>query len=418
MGGKGLNPEVSPGESYNWTLMATLGKEDVATDVLIEVLGYGESPQGGVQPLLPEGDKSQYSARTFIQPGKTTLHVEPGETNRANVTVTIPADVGSDGRYATLRFSTLPVAGAGGVGVVSAIVLPMKFTIKNSQLIHTGVVQDVTIGKTESGIPIDIFTIFRNTGNHHFNIKDQTEILDVTGKLLDTIFTNASSPIPEGTKSIKTTFIPKSDLREGTYSVKSTLTLEDGTFLDEATGVFEVGKPYVPPLPPASVTLNPANAAKLETKNGEISISFPKEAVLAPVEVSLRSYPLEQLPSPPTGYALTTNCFRVDGLTGLLANEATVTVKYTQADLEKAKSDASTLKLARWDEVRSQWLVLDTKLDKSSMTLTTTTNQFSIWAVLVAPPTNINLWLIGGATIGIVILASLFIIFRIRRNRS
>ena len=207
LGGKGLSPEVSPGESYSWTLLASIGKDDAATDVLIEVLGYGDG-DSGVEPVLPEADKSTYSARTFIQPYKVTLHVEPGETKQVEVTVTIPSDVGSGGRYATLRFSTSAPEGE-AVNIISAIVLPVKFTIKDSQLIHSGQVTGVTSGKAVSGQPIEIFTSFRNTGNHHFKIEGQIEIRDAGDNHIDTVHITTSSPIPDGTKRIKTTYIPQ-----------------------------------------------------------------------------------------------------------------------------------------------------------------------------------------------------------------
>jgi hypothetical protein len=156
----------------------------------------------------------------------------------------------------------------------------------------------------------------------------------------------------------------------------------------------------------------------LETKNKEISISFPKGAVTGQVEVSLRSYPLEQIPAPPAGFNPATTCFRIDGLTGLLAKEATVTVKYTAADLDKAGGDASRLRLARWDEAGSQWSVLKMGVDKKALALTTSTNRLSIWAVMVAPPARVN-WvgLAGGAAAGVIIIA-LLIFFLARRRRG
>jgi len=259
-GGKGLSPEVSPGERYIQTLLASIGKDDAATDVLIEVLGYGETLEGGITPLSAEEDKSSYSARTFIKPDRIILHLEPGETKKADVTVTIPADVGDGGRYAILRFSTAPT-GKGMVGIISAIVLPMKFTIKDSQLIHTGKITEVATSEAVSGKPVDIFTIFQNTGNHHFKIEEQTEIRDAGGKLIDTVYITSSSPIPEGTRRIKTTFIPQGELAVGVYSVKAKVVLEDGTVLDEAEGSFEVKERYVPPpsspAPPEQTTTAP-----------------------------------------------------------------------------------------------------------------------------------------------------------------
>ncbi len=415
LAGKGLSPEVSPGESYSWTLLASIGKDHAATDVLIEVLGYGENPDEGVVPLSPEEDKSPYSARTFIQPDRITLYVEPGETKQVEVAVTIPADVESGGRYAILRFSTAPPE-EGLVKIISVIVLPLKFTIKDSQLIHQGRITGVTTGEVVSGQPIEIFTLFQNSGNHHFNLRGQIEIRDASDKLIDTLHITTSSPIPEGTKGVKTTFIPQGELALGVYSIKSKVMLEDGTLLDEANGSFKVESLYVPPPPPASVTLTPTSASVLETEDGRISISFPQGAVISQVEVSLRSYPLEQIPAPPPDFVLATTCFRVDGLTGLLAKEAMVTTKYTAADLEKASGDASRLRLARWDEADNQWTVLKTKLDREAMTISTSTNRLSIWAVMAAPPKGTNWTLICGVVAGVIIIALLVYSLAVRQK--
>ena len=44
-----------------------------------------------------------------------------------------------------------------------------------------------------------------------------------------------------------------------------------------------------------------------------------------------------------------TTAFSVDGLTGLLAEDATVTVKYSQEDLDAAAGNPSKLVFARFD---------------------------------------------------------------------
>jgi hypothetical protein len=78
--------------------------------------------------------------------------------------------------------------------------------------------------------------------------------------------------------------------------------------------------------------------------------------------------------------------FSVDGLNGLLANDATVTVKYSTADLTAANNDASNLVLGRYDS--TAWTLLPTTVDQNAMTLTASTNRFSTWAVIAAqsPP--------------------------------
>ena len=408
-GGNGLSPEVSPGESYTQTLTVSIGKDDAATDILIEVLGYGANDSGDVVAVPAEADTNPYSARSFIQPARTTVHVEPGETKQADFTVTIPTDVGNGGRYAILRFSTAPT-GEGTVGIVSAIVLPVRFTISGSQLTHTGKITNISAGDVISGKPVDITTTFQNTGNHHFKFKEAVTVSNAAGETLDTINT-ALSPsyvIPSLSEDLSATYIPKGELAPGTYTVKSTVMLDDGTVLDTSTGSFTVAQPYVPPPSPVNMTLTPGSAAVLETADKSISISFPKGAVTGQVDVTLQNYPMAQLPAPPANYTVATTSFRVDGLTGLLAQNATVTVKYSGADLDKAAGTASRLKLARWDEDIGQWTILKTTIDKSAMTLTAQTNRFSIWAVLVAPPAKTNWIVIGGAiAAGIIIIAAL-----------
>ena len=225
----------------------------------------------------------------------------------------------------------------------------------------------------------------------------------------------SSQVLPGYSRELIAEWIPDRDLEPGIYNALASVSLEDGTLLDEAEGSFEVGVLYVPPSPPVSLTLTPASASILKTGDGRISISFSQGAVFSQLEISLLSYPVEQLATPPDGY-LATTAFRIDGLPGLLAKEATVTMKYTEADLDKAEGDASRLRLARWDEADSQWTVLKTKLDREAMTISTTTNQLSIWAVMVAPPAMVNCALISGAAAGIIVLALLVYFLAVRRR--
>ena len=135
----------------------------------------------------------------------------------------------------------------------------------------------------------------------------------------------------------------------------------------------------------------------------------------------LQSYPPEQLPAPPAGSKLGTTCFRVDGLTGLLLKEAKITVRYSSVDLDRAGGEASRLQLARWDEASNKWVVFQTTVDKDSMTLTTTSNQFSLWAVMagtpssLSPPFNPILFAIIGITAGVIIAGLTLVSMRRRK---
>jgi len=176
--------------------------------------------------------------------------------------------------------------------------------------------------------------------------------------------------------------------------------------------------PYVPPAPPVSITLTADSASTLQTEDGRFSVTFPQGAVFSEVEISLRSYPLDQLAPPPSGYSMAATAFRVDGLPGLLAKEATVTVKYLPADLERAEGEAARLKLARWDMADGRWTVLKTNLDRDAMTVSANTNQLSIWAIMVGSPARVNWALIGGVAAGIIVLGLLVYFLAIRRRAT
>ncbi len=398
-----LVADVSPGDTITHKMTLSLVETDSPMDLTVEVNDI-------------DNVKSTYSARDFVSVDKISFHLEPGEPQDVTATVHIPSDVGDGGRYAVINLRQKPTGT--GVAPVVAVNVRLYLTIKDSQFIHEGEITEVSAGEAISGKPVNIFITFKNTGNHHFKFKAEVTVSNAQGEVLDTIYTALSpSPvIPSMSKEIKVSFIPKTKLDVGVYSIKSKIMLEDGTVLDTGSATFELTETYLPPPSLASVTLTPGYASVLETKNGGISISFPKGAVIGEVEVSLISYPAEQLPGPPANFNLATTCFRIDGLTGLLLKEATVTVKYTPADLEKAEGDASRLTLARWDEANNQWSVLKTKVDKEANTLSTKTNQLSIWAVMVAPPAGVNWPLIGGI-IGGVIVVGLGVFFWVRKRR-
>jgi len=166
------------------------------------------------------------------------------------------------------------------------------------------------------------------------------------------------------------------------------------------------------------VTVTPGSPATLETEDKSVHVSFPQGSVTGQAEVSVQSYSPEQLPEPPSGFEFGTTFFRVDGLSGLLAKEATLTLKYSTADLSQADGNASRLTLARWDEANSEWTVLKTEVNEEAMTLTTSTNQLSIWAVMVSAPPEPTSWgpVIGGIMGGIIIIGLLVYFLVIRRR--
>lgn len=250
-----IKADVTPGETLTHQMKLTLGKQDQAIDIAVDVMGFGSSLDGSPQAIEAVQDTSPYSARSFISVDKRSFHLEPGESQDIIATIAVPANVGEGGRYAIIYIHQQQPGGGVGAGSLSAFNIPVLLTISGSTLVRTGKITEITAGKALSGQPVDIFTKFQNTGNYHLKFKGEVTISDSQGKALDTIYTTLtpSSIIPGGTVKLTTTFTPKGELPLGVYSVNSKVMLEDDTVLDQASGNFNMLAPVsAPPSAPAS----------------------------------------------------------------------------------------------------------------------------------------------------------------------
>jgi hypothetical protein len=412
-----LITDVVPGEMLIHKINVSIDANTPPVDVIAQVGGSLQLLDGTIQFVPNVENDSKYSARQFITLDCETLHLEPGVPQEITATIHVPENVGDGGRYALISVKTVSL-NKDGVSVASAINVPVFLTIKNSNIVELGNVESVIISEIITGQPVNIVTDFQNTGNLHYKVKGEVTILDPKGDIIDTVYSGLTnnSIVPLATRRIKAVFIPNGELSEGVYSIKSDVMLEDGTILDEKITNFEVRGTYIPPSVSASQTIIPSNYSLLESKDTRISISFPACSVIEPVLITLRNYPLEQLPPLSKNLRPGATCFRVDGLNGLLAKEAQITVGYTEDDLDKAERNPNRLRLAYWNEVENQWSVLNTIVDKNKMTLTTSTNHFSIWSVVVTPEQKLRLPLVFGSVIGGCVIVGLFILYLIKKK--
>ncbi|MBT8508666.1 hypothetical protein AZH53_09640 [Methanomicrobiaceae archaeon CYW5] len=374
--------DVEPGTTYLFPMAVSIKETDGAADYAVDVLGFGQSLDGGSYTgLAAADDNSPYSARSFVTTEETLVHLEPGDRVAFNAVVDVPANVGSGGRYAIILIHPATTGGA-QASFATAVAVPVMLTIAGTSAIETGDVGTVSVGEVVAGKPIVVTTALTNTGNHHYYGAVNT--LSVTDAAGTTVATATSDPfsravIPGQTVAFETPLA--TGLPVGTYTVTSAMTLEDGTVLDEATATFTVAEEYIPPFTAATLTITPEAGGILAVPEGTVTISFPKGAVFAETDVTVAPY-AGALPALPAGAAAGTTAFTVDGLTGLLAKDATVTVTYAAGDLAAAGGSASHLALARWDRGEGAWTLMPTKVDTGRGTLTATTNRFSTWAVV------------------------------------
>jgi hypothetical protein len=411
--GASLVTEVSPGESLNHQIIVALSPADAAADIVLEVYPLGQAPDGS---YIASSENNQYSAFSFINLDKSSFHLEPGDSSKVTVSIQVPQDAGIGGRYALINLRTQP-GDQGSIGVVRSVNIPVYLTYKDTDLIHTGQITETSTGDITNGKSIDILTLFKNTGNHHFKIKSEVIISDSSGTVQEVLYTSLthSSIVPEATRQLKATYIPRSELPVGKYSYSSTIRLEDGTLLDEVRGSFEIREVYAPPLPPVSLDVSPMSVGELKTDEGNISVLLDSGSVISQTHLSLVIIPVDQLPAPPAGCNLTGPCFRVDGLNGLLVKPALVRIKYSGQDLEQTDGVASRLVLARWDQFTGKWITLKTTQDEKELTLSAETDQFGIMTVMVEPVLSKNDWSrLWVALAAVVIIA--VVLFRRKRT--
>jgi hypothetical protein len=386
-GSKYMNT-LSPGDTVIHTMTISSSPNDPPMDMMVDVWGFGQSLQKSYTSIKPADDTSPYSARSFIILSPQSFHLNPGESKVVTATIAVPVDVGDGGRYALITVHNAPI-GNGSTSIVTAVSIPVLITVAKSNLIQTGKIGDITVGDIVPGQPIRFTTSLKNTGNvHYYNTKNIVNITDTTGKEVVGIATEPSlyAVIPTFTVNYEVNL--DTPLPPGAYTATSKINREDGTVLDAKTTTFTVQANYIPPIQAAYVKLTPKSSAVLASPDGRVTIEFPAGAVFSDTDVTLKPLAKDQVAAPSAGIAHASTFFKVDGINGLLAKDATLIVKYTSADLEAAGSDVSKLVLARYDDSDNKWTILPTTLDKSALTLSTATNRLGTLGVMVSSGGN------------------------------
>jgi hypothetical protein len=241
---------VTPGTTYVYPMSVSIGANEAATDVSVDVLGFGQNPSGTYLPLSPDRDTSPYSARTFTSVDNPSIHLDPGMRVGFNVTISVPKDVGTGGRYAIVyAHSVLKQMISGtGAAISTAYIAQIVLTISGTATTTTGSITDLQAVNAVTGEPVEIDTIVKNTGNYHFvGTLANVTIQDSTGK---TVATASSSPftdilVPGNEITLRAFVTPP--LAQGTYTVKSDAKLASGMkLLDSKTATFTVSPPATP----------------------------------------------------------------------------------------------------------------------------------------------------------------------------
>jgi hypothetical protein len=414
--------DVQPGKTYIFPMAVSISGSEAPMDVAIDVVGLGNYPGGSLKEVSPADDRGAYSARPFINVSAAAVHLKPGGRFPFNATIRVPRNTGNGGRYAGILIHQLPGPGTqSGAGVTTALLASVLLTVQGSNLTHTGSITDLQVGKVVSGMPVEVRTTLRNSGNHHYSgTLVNVTVSDAAGKV---VATGSAPPllfslIPGN--EVTLTAPLSAPLAPGSYTVKSEARIAEGAVpLDSRTAPLTITEPYVPPFQESSADLVPEREAILATPGGEVTVRFPRGSVISPVHVTVKP-PMGTLPEAPVPAKAGTTALTLEGITGLLTMDATVVVKYTADDLKAAEGDPSRLSLARWDADKSRWTLLPTTVDQGERTLTAGTNRLGIMEVLGSPPPGAAATpgrIPGPDAIATVSVASAALLFLGRRRR-
>jgi branched-chain amino acid transport system substrate-binding protein len=151
-------------------------------------------------------------------------------------------------------------------------------------------------------------------------------------------------------------------------------------------------------LPPAGGTV--------QTADGKITAEFPANATVGALTVTIEYIEPPSDKSAPQGLKAGNTYFVIEvrdaggNAIVTLSQPVTITVKYTDEDVEAAGGNPSKLVLAYYDEAVGEWQTLDTTVNTIDKTLSANTTHLSTWAVLAkAADSNgapIWIWIIVG----------------------
>ena len=284
---------IAPGGTDTHVVTIDIGAGEPATDVAVQVAGFGQTPNGLYMPLDPANDASPYSALSFIKLDNSTLHLEPGTQQSVTATINLPQNAGPGGRYAIIYIHSIPGKGA---SLATAVVVPVFITVAGTTPTETGSILQVATGTVTVGQPITVTTTFKNTGNYHYyNAINEVTVTDSNGALIANV---SATPMDDAIIPGNTVqFVAQPDvqnLQPGTYTVDSKVLL-GGQVLDEKGTTLAVKTNYIPPATESNITVSPGSAATLTSPDGRYSVSFPQGAVISDVIVTLKPYPTGQL---------------------------------------------------------------------------------------------------------------------------
>lgn len=226
-----IERDIAPGESFTHEVTVSADNTGDPIDIVVDILGLNQSLEGENIELSADEDSNPYSARTFLEASPSKFHLEPGKSQKVPVKGTVPLSATPGGRYALINIHSLPI-GNGTIGIVVAIDIPVRLTIRGSELTRTGMIKSLELEEPISPRQQNFSLILENTGNCHYKARVDAVMKDKDGNVIANTSTPLSSNIiPDAFRIFKNSFVLENSLRPGAYCVNATVKREDGSIL-------------------------------------------------------------------------------------------------------------------------------------------------------------------------------------------
>ena len=247
--GAKLELSATPGQVYVHNMQIGIGLKSPPVDIQITANGFGEDKDGQFLPLSDQQDISPYSGRTLITGiDNTRFRLQPGQTVPVAVTITVPNDIGTHARYATVYIDSQVMSVGTAVGQKLGIIVPIVITPLDAQKTLTGNISELEVGALEVGKPITAAITVQNTGNYHYKVRGNVMITDANGQAVATVPLDltGTSIIPTFSQRLQMSYAAldrPNGLQPGRYTLAAEVVREDGSLVGTRQTTFNVKAP-------------------------------------------------------------------------------------------------------------------------------------------------------------------------------
>jgi hypothetical protein len=233
--------DIIPGQHIENEIELNLGAEDLPVDIMTEILGLGQSPNGVYTMIESDQGDELYTAQPFLNISPSNFHLNPGESKKMLISGDVPLDIGDGSRFAMASIRGIS-KGSGTVGVSVVLNVPILLNITGSKLSKTADIVSLDTSKPVNNNWKNATLTLKNTGNTNYVATVKAVMKDGEGNVIanSTTINPVLSPIlPEKVREFALQLKSNQTIEPGNYALNATAYLEDGTVLASKETAFD-----------------------------------------------------------------------------------------------------------------------------------------------------------------------------------